>query len=150
MCVSGSLFVLTHVVSIGVSASLQVWVGGRENNFSKRAHGFTLFQQQQQQQQKQQQEQFTCTIVVVFLIMPNSRQKVFEQLLPPSLSCHENTVLWLFLTLCNSTEALRFEAILVEPPPPPVDDAVRVDCLGVFLGFFGILNNFFENWSDDI
>lgn len=48
-------------------------------------------------------------------------------------------------TLCNRTEAFRFDAIFVVPPPPPVDDAVRVDCLEVFLGFFGILDNFFNN-----
>ena len=42
---------------------------------------------------------------------------------------------------------MRFDAILVVPPPllppVPVDDAVRVDCFGVFLGFFGILDNFY-------
>lgn len=50
-------------------------------------------------------------------------------------------------TLCSSTDAFRFDAILVVPPPPlppvPVDDAVRVDCFGVFLGFFGILDIFY-------
>ncbi|KAI9585586.1 hypothetical protein GQX74_001433 [Glossina fuscipes] len=55
----------------------------------------------------------------------------------------KNTLLWLFLTLCNSTEALRFEAILVDPPPPPVDDAVRVDCLGNL--FFHFMFVVFEN-----
>lgn len=55
----------------------------------------------------------------------------------------------MYPTLCKSTEAFRFEAILLLPPPPPVDDAVRVDVLGVFLGFFGILKNFFNNVSED-